>query len=50
MTTPTRLVTAYEHTCQRCGMIWRTMKPEPETCRRCKSYYWQLPKEERNVS
>jgi hypothetical protein len=44
MVQATRIVQAYEHTCQRCGRVWRSFKPEPETCRRCKSYDWQTPR------
>ena len=35
-----------EHKCLRCGYTWRSAKDKPAACPYCKSYKWNLKKEE----
>ena len=46
MGTPTMKVQVdiFEHTCQRCGMVWRSQNEAPRVCTRCKSYLWEIAK------
>jgi predicted Zn-ribbon and HTH transcriptional regulator len=33
-------------TCKKCGLKWTPRKPEPRTCPKCKSYYYNENKKE----
>jgi len=35
-----------EHKCLRCGYTWRSAKDKPAACPYCKSYKWNLKREE----
>ena len=37
----------YKKICQRCGHTWEAKKPNPITCSRCKSRYWNTKKREK---
>lgn len=39
-----RLPTAY---CERCTYSWTPRRNDPEMCPRCKSAYWNKPREDR---
>jgi predicted Zn-ribbon and HTH transcriptional regulator len=33
-------------TCLRCGHQWMPAVPQPKSCPRCKSYYWNEPRKQ----
>ncbi len=35
--------------CQRCGYEWLPRKTEVRQCPKCKTAYWEIPKEIKNV-
>lgn len=38
--------TIHQLHCLRCGYRWFPQRPErPRVCARCKSYYWDVPKD-----
>lgn len=43
-------ITAYEHTCLRCGFVWRSLNERPGVCARCRSYRWETPSKRRQAA
>lgn len=37
----TRTITAYEHTCMRCGFVWESLLKDPKVCRKCNNPGWK---------
>lgn len=48
MTTNKRTVTVHDCRCERCGHTWTTKTDKlPGTCPKCKSIYWDRPRQPR---